>query len=675
MPAGDRNIERINYNGNINAGATINLLSGDDEMVIDDAAVVLQVSGGIGDDKFQVGQLFDTLRVGPATDMTGDVSGTTGLSDEDAYATIATTRGFLSNGISESALIDGGAGNDRFDILHNLAPLSLRGGDGDDVFIVRSFALAGSQDNLRERTDISGGGGADLIQYAVNAPVTINGGDGFDTIIMIGTEFGDDFVITQEGVFGAGRDVTFSEIESLTLDGAEGDDRFFVLGTQAGVRTEIVGGLGADTFVTGGDTPPVVSNDLRGHSGLVTHSVESVISTDSSAGQYDGINIEGIVAEVVDEDEPAIAFLPVGPLGQLQVLEGGVTAAEYAVVLTRRPELDVVITVAPTDPTVEDLAKDFRGILVSDNSAGTFSKAIELTFTPANWDTAQSVFVMAVDDTGAEGAHFTELRHSVISQELDSGAAGTSTALLAATSTTVAMPQVAFPILNAANDFSKLVGARFEVTDGTGEGQSAIITDVVTSTVLGVDIVTLTLGTTFTPAADPTTSSWQVTRSDSIRGIGLTSVVDTVEDLNTNFGVQGDVVVAPLLVGKILTVTDSDGVTTETHTIVSSTKNTVTVDAPFTTINFDSDGSETFTVFDSDGVTPLTIEGFTFEDLVLTGIAQRTVSDSNASFDGSDALRGVVVEIIAGTGVGQSAIIVGQHGNAVHGGQAMGHSS
>ena len=68
------------------------------------------------------------------------------------------------------------------------------------VALIRAFALVGSQEDLRERTDVSGGAGADLIQYAVNAPVFIDGGDGFDTIIVIGTEFNDDFVLTENRI-------------------------------------------------------------------------------------------------------------------------------------------------------------------------------------------------------------------------------------------------------------------------------------------------------------------------------------------------------------------------------------------------------------------------------------------------------------------------------------------
>src|SRR4029079_9274806 len=122
-------------------------------------------------------------------------------------------------------------GEDLFIVFHNLAVLTLNGGDDNDTFLIQAFALAGSQEDTRELTDLSGGAGADLIQYAVNAPVHIDGGDGFDTVIVIGTEVNDDFVLTSNGVFGAGLNVDFVNIESLVVDGGAGNDRFFVLGT------------------------------------------------------------------------------------------------------------------------------------------------------------------------------------------------------------------------------------------------------------------------------------------------------------------------------------------------------------------------------------------------------------------------------------------------------------
>jgi hypothetical protein len=206
-----------------------------------------------------------------------------GIAEEDFFATIETTRGYLSNGISEGTTINGGAGEDNFVVFHNLAELNLYGGDDDDSFTIRAFALAGSQDDLRQRTNVSGDAGVDLIQYAVNAPVNIDGGDGFDIVKVIGTEFGDDFVITKNGVFGAGLNVNFVGVESLEVDGAEGDDRFFILSTNENILTRIVGGKGSDTFNVAGPKPSVVSNDLLGHSGLIGH---SVVSNDQD---FDGI--------------------------------------------------------------------------------------------------------------------------------------------------------------------------------------------------------------------------------------------------------------------------------------------------------------------------------------------------------------------------------------------------
>ena len=66
--------------------------------------------------------------------------------------------------------------------------------------------------------------------------------------MVIGTEFGDDFVITKDGVYGAGLTINFVNIEVLRVDGAEGDDRFFVQSTSEEFLTEIFGGRGNDTF-------------------------------------------------------------------------------------------------------------------------------------------------------------------------------------------------------------------------------------------------------------------------------------------------------------------------------------------------------------------------------------------------------------------------------------------
>ena len=79
----------------------------------------------------------------------------TNILEADAYATIETTKGWLSNGVSFPITINGDAGEDLFIVFHNLAVASLRGGADDDTFIVQAFALAGSTEDHRALTDLS----------------------------------------------------------------------------------------------------------------------------------------------------------------------------------------------------------------------------------------------------------------------------------------------------------------------------------------------------------------------------------------------------------------------------------------------------------------------------------------------------------------------------------------
>src|SRR5204862_4273866 len=99
---------------------------------------------------------------------------------------------------------------------------------------------------------------------------------GFGRIVVIGTEFNGNFTVTSEGVFGAGLNVRYDNIESLEVDGTEGDDHFFIQSTRAGVVTTIDGGNGNDTFDVSGDvTDAIVSRSLEGLSGVISHTVTS----------------------------------------------------------------------------------------------------------------------------------------------------------------------------------------------------------------------------------------------------------------------------------------------------------------------------------------------------------------------------------------------------------------
>ena len=108
-------------------------------------------------------------------------------------------------------------------------------------------------------TDIRTGGGQNQVQYNVNAPVSIDGGNGIDKVVVLGTEFADHIVVTERAIYGAGLAVTYANVELLEIDGLEGDDTFDVLSTRAGVATRVIGGLGSDTINVAGDVAGDVS--------------------------------------------------------------------------------------------------------------------------------------------------------------------------------------------------------------------------------------------------------------------------------------------------------------------------------------------------------------------------------------------------------------------------------
>ena len=80
-------------------------------------------------------------------------------------------------------------------------------------------------DEITNLTTLFGGTGSNRYEYLQNAPVVINGGSGIDTIVIIGTPIDDTFIITDTYIAGAGRIVTFTNIESIEVDGGGGDDR------------------------------------------------------------------------------------------------------------------------------------------------------------------------------------------------------------------------------------------------------------------------------------------------------------------------------------------------------------------------------------------------------------------------------------------------------------------
>ena len=407
-PEGNRDqnhVERVNYDGNVNGGLILNGRAGDDSFTFDDNDALTTVNGDAGNDRFQVGQIYESQRLANAN-----------LQPVDQFQTTLTTRGYLSNGISVAATLNGGDGEDEFDVFHALASLGLNGGRDDDRFTVRAFVTVNEGSTKERFSNVNGGDGADFISYAVNAPINIDGGEGFDTVTILGTEFGDSFVVGDNGTWGAGLYISYTGIEQLEVNGGEGNDTFYIVGTSANMSTVVLGGLGSDTFNVAGrpnrlDPLTATSNDLQGHSGVITQSIES------GDRSYDSLAIDGIAANVYDNDEAGVMIRQSNGFTRVTEQSGSTTPNplqqdEYWVVLTKAPDEVVRITISPAATS-----GDGRGVSVNPDPIGQLGNpATTLVFTTRNWFIPQRVIVTGLPDAVAEGTEFIPIQ-----QQLDRG--------------------------------------------------------------------------------------------------------------------------------------------------------------------------------------------------------------------------------------------------------------
>jgi hypothetical protein len=126
------------------------------------------------------------------------------------------------------------------------------------------------------------------------------------------------------------------------------------------------------------------------HTGVLSHSATS------SDGNYNGNSIAGVTANITDNDSAGVVV--VESSGSTDVAEGG-TSDTYTLVLTSQPTATVTVT-------------------INSDSQVTGAPA-PLTFTSANWDTAQTVTVTAVDDGVVEGNHAGTISHTAVSGDTD----------------------------------------------------------------------------------------------------------------------------------------------------------------------------------------------------------------------------------------------------------------
>ncbi|HET6428640.1 MAG TPA: hypothetical protein VFJ30_09540 [Phycisphaerae bacterium] len=390
----DAAYQRVNYDGNINGQIVIEGRNGDDQIFLDDSSSVLTVLAGGGDDRVQIGQIYQNPPAG--------------------LKTIPITRGQLSPGVSQAGAVFGGDGDDTMVVYHNNGELSLFGEAGNDLFIVRAFALdenAAAQD----RTNIEGGAGADKILYAHNAPVNVNGGDGTDEVAVIGTEFRDTIIVTADNVYGGGVTVRLTQIEKLIINAYLGDDLIYVLSTNPAVMTEIRGGAGNDEIYVGGDRVDVGSRNPVGFGSLVVHDIDDDLVGDP----WTQVLVDSLEVAVIDDERASVEIIGQSVTVSEAALPGEDSAriASYQVVLSRAPASKVAVNVLPAALTQDQLEAGQMPVLVRRDDEDDWHDDLQLFFTPEDWFLPQTVQVMAGDDEVREGRWQTVVQHSV--QQMD----------------------------------------------------------------------------------------------------------------------------------------------------------------------------------------------------------------------------------------------------------------
>ncbi|MGB0600370.1 MAG: hypothetical protein ACPGLY_27145, partial [Rubripirellula sp.] len=429
-------VERINYDRAINGRLRLNTFNGADYIASDDNSALTTIDGGRGGDTFQIGQIFASDRK----------EGTNGIDLGDGIETTEVLLGlaeggdavpaYLTRGVSLPTVIFGGDGDDRFSIYSNKAQLKLFGEDNDDEFVVRAFALYD--------VEINTGDGEDTVEYNINAPVSIDGGNGIDTVVALGTPLADNFVITDEGIFGAGLTIRYENIEIAEVDGMEGDDNFYILSTNANVVTTVIGGLGSDTLNVAGDVMnQIVASNVEGQSGVINHSVES-LDPDYDGRFVEGINLNvanGETAKVVireitvdentDDGETIIHEDPTGNASDVAIDRYAISLSEFASdVINSYGQTTAYLTVVPTRSSTADRRLPRRPITDSDradeeNSAQSvlvstdgeeWFDQLQLTFdTRSNWDQEKFIYVKAGSDNVIEGERKVVVNHGILS--------------------------------------------------------------------------------------------------------------------------------------------------------------------------------------------------------------------------------------------------------------------
>ena len=367
-------VQRVNYDRTSTGGLRLNAVDGGNRFYIDDTGTQVVIDGGRGSDpakrnEFQIGQLYGLDRLPPS------------VAAGDRIDTVRTTQGYLSRGNNHGMTIYGAENSvNVFRIYSNAAPLALHGGKRDDAFMVYAF-----------KQDQAQAGGAR--GYVLNGELSIDGGEGVNTYTTLGTEEDDAFVLTQEGLRGAGLNTRYQNIQRVNLDAREGNDHIYVLSTRSNVITTLIGGSGSNTFDLSGDVAGNTIVSGRDGSRGVQDGKQPVVVT-AQPGALNGSGGAPLALSVSLD----MGILPRPASGQAYVsLTSAMLASALYGSLTQGTGLSAADGLAAVRQGLQG-----RGLLLSTDGGQTWHESVVLAF-DANgvggqgWDTTRQVLVKLED--------------------------------------------------------------------------------------------------------------------------------------------------------------------------------------------------------------------------------------------------------------------------------------
>ena len=450
-----------------------------------------------------------------------------------------------------------------------------RSGDGDVTVDRSSLTFTGTDWGTAQTVLVSAAEDVDAeAGTATLAHAVTSSGDYSGQVVgsVTVTEVDNDAVSTE---------VALSVVPSAVSEGSSGEALVVTAALNGGTRSAVTPvsvtvGAGDDTATEGTDYATVAEVGLTIAANEVSATATFTLSpTDDRVAEGDetvtvsgtttvnGLSVKGTTVTLEDDEERGVRVDP----QELTVAEGG--SVTYTVVLSSEPTAEVEVSVS----------RSGDGDVTVDRSS--------LTFTGADWGTAQTVRVSAAEDVDAEAGTAT-LAHAVTSSgdysgqvvgsvtvtEVDNDAVSTEVALsVVPSAVSEGSSGEALVVTAALNGSTRSAATPVSVTVGAGDDTATEGTDYATVAEVGLTIAANEVSATATFTLSPTDD--EVAEGDETVTMSGTTTVNGLSVKGTTVTLEDDEERGVTVDPQELTVAEGGSVT---YTVVLSSEPTAEVE-------------------------------------------------------------------------------------------------